>query len=81
VTQASQAITKPIKLRTPMVLQLRPSRRALVLISQMYVYNPINYDPSTCSQRNIIYTIMGVCHISIDEMMSSPPQYIIPRPQ
>jgi hypothetical protein len=30
---------------------------------------------------NIIYTVVGVCHIRIGEIMSSPPQYIIPRPQ
>jgi len=64
-----------------MVPQLRPSQRASVITSQMHVYDPINYDLSTYSQRDIIYTVVGVCHIRIGEMMSSPPQYIIPRPQ
>jgi hypothetical protein len=64
-----------------MVPQLQPSRRASVIISQLHVYNPINYDLGTCSQRDIIYTVVGVYHICIGEMMSSPPQYIILRPQ
>jgi Ni,Fe-hydrogenase I cytochrome b subunit len=51
--------------RTSMVPQLLPSRRASVIISQVHIYNTINYDRSTYSQRNIIYTVVGVCHIRI----------------
>jgi hypothetical protein len=57
-----------------MAQQLRPLWQALV-------YNTINYDRSTCSQMNIIYTVVRVYHIRIGERMGSPSQYIIPRPQ
>jgi hypothetical protein len=32
--------------------------------------NTINYDRNTCSQKNTIYTVVGVCHIRIGGIMS-----------
>jgi len=34
--------------------------------------NTINYDRNTCSQKNTIYTVVGVCHIRIGGIMSPP---------
>jgi hypothetical protein len=42
----------------PVVQQLRPSRRASVVISQVHCYGIIDYNWSTCSQIINIYTIV-----------------------
>jgi len=56
----------------PVVHQLRLLQCASVITSKAPVYNAINYDWNTCNQRNIIYTVVGVCHIRIGEIISPP---------
>jgi hypothetical protein len=65
----SRAIYKiPKRIDNPWSITLQLSHRALVVISQIQCYWIVIELWSTCSQRNIIYTVVdGVCHIRIGE--------------